>query len=183
MYVGLFSNFASFSFVCIYLNAITSGFPWGSTVNNLPAMWETWVRSLGWQDPLEKRKATHSSILAWKILGSQESDTTEQLSLSPLVQFKLLFFLLLSCQVMSTLHDPMDCFLVALHLPEFAQVPVHWIGEAIQPSHPLLPSSPSAFYLSQYQGLFQWVSCSHQVAKELELQHQSFLRVFRIDFL
>ena len=36
-------------------------------VKNLPAMWETWVRSLGWEDPLEKRMATHSSILAWRI--------------------------------------------------------------------------------------------------------------------
>ena len=36
-------------------------------VKNLPAMQETWVRSLGWEDPLEKRKATHSSILAWRI--------------------------------------------------------------------------------------------------------------------
>ena len=36
-------------------------------VKNLPAVWETWVRSLGWEDPLEKEKVTHSSILAWKI--------------------------------------------------------------------------------------------------------------------
>ena len=36
-------------------------------VKNLPAMWETWVRSLGWEDPLEKGKATHSIILAWRI--------------------------------------------------------------------------------------------------------------------
>ena len=36
-------------------------------VKNLPAMWETWVRSLGWEDPLEKGKANHSSILAWRI--------------------------------------------------------------------------------------------------------------------
>ena len=56
---------------------------------NLPAMWETWVRSLDWEDPLEERKATHSSILAWRIpwtvyspRGCKESDTTEQLSLS-----------------------------------------------------------------------------------------------------
>ena len=55
-------------------------------VKNLPAMQETWVRSLGWEDNLEKGKATHSSILAWRIpwtvwsMGSQ-SDTTEQLSL------------------------------------------------------------------------------------------------------
>ena len=36
-------------------------------VNNPPAMWETWVRSLGWEDPLEKGKATHSSVLVWRI--------------------------------------------------------------------------------------------------------------------
>ena len=36
-------------------------------VKNMPAMWETWVRSLGWEDPLEKGKATHCSILAWRI--------------------------------------------------------------------------------------------------------------------
>ena len=53
-------------------------------VKNLPAMWETWVRSLGWEDPLEKEKATHSSILAWRIpwpmdssWDHKESDMTE----------------------------------------------------------------------------------------------------------
>ena len=54
-------------------------------VRNLPAMWETWVRFLGWEDPLEKGKASHSSILAWRIpyspRGRKELDTTEQLSL------------------------------------------------------------------------------------------------------
>ena len=51
-------------------------------VKNLPAVWETWVRFLGWQDPLEKGKATHSSILAWRIpWNCKESDTTEVLSL------------------------------------------------------------------------------------------------------
>ena len=72
----------------------------------------------------------------------------------------------------------MDCsmpnFSVLHHLPEFVQVHVCWISDAIQPSHPLWPSSPSAFNLSQHQGLFQWVSSSHQVAKGLafQLQHQ-----------
>ena len=58
-------------------------------VKNLPAMQETWVHSLGWEDLLEKRKAAHSSILAWRIpwiiyssWGHKESDMTEQLSLS-----------------------------------------------------------------------------------------------------
>ena len=56
------------------------------TVKNPPAMWETWVRSLGWEDPLEEGMATHSSILAWRSLmgcspwGGKESDTTEGLS-------------------------------------------------------------------------------------------------------
>ena len=43
------------------------GFPGGSMVKNMPAMWETWVQSLGWEDPLEEGIATHSTILAWKI--------------------------------------------------------------------------------------------------------------------
>ena len=71
------------------------------------------------------------------------------------------------------------------HLLEFAQVHVHWVGDDIQPSHPLLfPFSP-AFNLSPHQGLFKWVTSSHQVAKVLEfqLQHQSFQWIFRTDFL
>ena len=49
-------------------------------VKDPPVMWETWVQSLGWEDPLEKGKATHSSILTWRI--PKESDMTERLSLS-----------------------------------------------------------------------------------------------------
>ena len=56
-------------------------------VKNPPAVWETWVRSLGWEDPLEKGKATHSNILAWRSLwGRKELDTIERLSLSLLSQ-------------------------------------------------------------------------------------------------
>ena len=42
-------------------------------VKNLPVVWETWVRSLGWEDPLEKKMATHFSILAWRVLWTEES--------------------------------------------------------------------------------------------------------------
>ena len=79
-----------------------------------------------------------------------------------------------------TLRNPIDCSTPGLpvhhQLPEFTQTHVHWVGDAIQPSHPLSSPSPPAFNLSQHQGLFQWVSSSHQVAKVLEfqLQHQSF---------
>ena len=88
-----------------------------------------------------------------------------------------------------TLCDPMDCSTQALpvhhQLPESTQTHVHWVSDAIQPSHPLSYPSPPAFNLSQHQGLFQWVSSSHQVAKVLEfqLQHQSFQWTPRTDLL
>ena len=71
------------------------------------------------------------------------------------------------------------------HLLEFSQVHVHWIGDVIQPSYLLLPSSPAAFNFSQHQGFFQWVGSSHQVAKvlELQLQHQSFQEYSGLIFL
>ena len=83
-------------------------------------------------------------------------------------------------QMCPTLCELMDLsmpgFSVHHQLPEFTQTHVHWVGDAIQPSHPLLSPSPPAFNLSQHQGLFQWVCSSHQGAKVLEfqLQHQSF---------
>ena len=59
--------------------------------------------------------------------------------------------------------------------PGVTQTHVHWVGDAIQPSHPLLSPSPPAFNLSQHQGLFQGVSSSHQVAKVLEFHSASVL--------
>ena len=88
-----------------------------------------------------------------------------------------------------TLCDPRDCstlgFPVHDQLPELTQIHVHWVGDAIQPSHPLSSPSPPALNLSQHQGLFKWVSSLHQMAKVLEfqLQHQSFQWIFRTDFL
>ena len=82
----------------------------------------------------------------------------------------------------------MDCstlgFLVHHRLLELTQTQVHWVDNAIQPSHPLSSLSPLTFNLSQHQGLFKWVSSSHQVAKVLEfqLQHQSFQSILRTDF-
>ena len=48
-------------------------------VKNLPAMWETWVQSLGWEDPLEKGTATHSSTLAWRIPWTEEPDRLQSM--------------------------------------------------------------------------------------------------------
>ena len=83
----------------------------------------------------------------------------------------------------------MDCsmpgFPIHHQLLELTQTQVHRVGDAIQPSYPLLPPSPPAFNLSQIRGLFQWVFSLHQVAKVLEFQfkHQSFQWTIRTDIL
>ena len=112
---------------------------------------------------------------------------------SGLDHYFLVMWLWASQSVQSLSHvqlcDPMDCstpgFPVHHQLPKLAQTHVHWVSDAIQPSHPLSSPSPPALNLSQLQGLFQWVSSSHQVAKVLEfqLQRQSFQWIFRTDFL
>ena len=92
-------------------------------------------------------------------------------------------------QLCPTLWDPMNCSMPGLpvhhQLPESTQIHVHWVGDAIQPSHPLLSPSPPALNFSQHQGLFRWVSSLHQMAKvlEFELQHQSFQQTPRTDLL
>ena len=87
-------------------------------------------------------------------------------------------------QLCPTLCNPMNCstlgFPVLHYLPEFAQTHANWVGDAIQPPHSLSSPSHPVLSLSQHQGLFQWVGSSYQVAKVLELQHQSFQWIFRI---
>ena len=82
-------------------------------------------------------------------------------------------------------HGLQQASLPCIHkLPELTQTHVHQVGDAIQPSHPLSSPSPPAFNLSQHQGILQWVSSSHQVAKVLELQHEYYsgLISFMIDW-
>ena len=85
--------------------------------------------------------------------------------------------------------NPMDCSTpgcpVHHQILGLEQTHVHWVGDTIQLSHPLSSPSPPAFNLSQPQGLFQWISSLHQVAKvlELQLQQQSFQWIFWVDFL
>ena len=97
-------------------------------------------------------------------------------------------------QLCLTLCDPMNRSTPGLHvyhqLPEFTQIHVHRVSDAIQPSHPLSSPSPPAPNPSQHKGLFQYVNSSHEVAKVLEfqLQHQPFqwipgLISFRMDWL
>ena len=98
----------------------------------------------------------------------------------------LLWLLLFSCWVVSDSLGPRGLQHTRLPCPSLlAQSHVHWVADAIQPSHPPLSPSAPAFNLSQHQGLFQWVSSSHPVAKGLEfqLEHQSFQWIFRVDLL
>ena len=88
-----------------------------------------------------------------------------------------------------TICDPINHSMPVLpvhhQLPESTQTQVYWVGDAIQPPHPLLSPSPPALNLSQHQGLFKWVSSPHQMAKILEFQlhHQSLQWTLRADLI
>ena len=86
-----------------------------------------------------------------------------------LLLFSRFVYMLLFSLLVLTDCDPMACTMISSsvlqYLLEFAQISIHWVNDAIQPFHPLLPSSPPAFNLSQHQGLFQWVGSLHKVAK------------------
>ena len=94
-------------------------------------------------------------------------------------------------QLCPTLCNSMDCstpgFPVLRHLTEFAQTHIHWVGDAIQPSHPLSSPSLPAFSLSQHQVFFNvsalHISWSKCWTSSINIQHQSLQWIFRIDFL
>ena len=116
---------------------------------------------LSWRSSCSSRHAI--SLLLWLTQWTQPWCRSNQFSS---VQFSLLASV--------GFCDPKDCSMSGLPVRhqflEFTQIHVHWVGDAFQPSHPLSSPSPPTFHLSQHQGLFQWVSSSHQVAKVLE-QH------------
>ena len=152
---------------------------------------KTWVQSLGWEDPLEKEMVTHRSILAYRISWRENPGKQQSMGLQRVLHdWWLMWFQFSSvAQSSPTLCDPMKCITPGLplhqQLPELTQTHVHRVSDAIQPSYPLSSPSPPAPNPSQYQGLFQWVSSSHGVAKVLEfqLQHESFQWKSRTDLL
>ena len=139
--------------------------------------------------------ATYSSILACKIPWTEEPGRLQSRELQRfghnwetehtyIINYSHTLFIQFSSVAQSclTLCNPMNHSTPGLPvyhpLPELTQTHVHWVGDAIQPSHPLLFPSLPALNISQQQSLFKWVSSSHQVAKilEFQLQHQSFQR-------
>ena len=132
--------------------------------------------------------ATHSSTLAWKIPWTEEPGGLQSmgswrvghhwsnLAAAAACYIPVTYVILyIKCPVVIRSpscvrpFDTMDYSMPGLplphHLPKFAQVPARCISNAIQPPHPLIPSSLSALSLFQHQGLFQWVGCSHQITK------------------
>ena len=141
-----------------------SGFFFPSPLSSFPL--PAWVKMWIWIH-WEPR---HQALSLWS--GSTDYKTLDYQRTNP--QFSSV------AQSCPTLCDPMNCSTPGLpvqhQLPEPTQTHVHWVSDAIQPSHLLLSRSPSTFNLSQHHGLFKWVSSLHQVAKllEFQLQHQSF---------
>ena len=129
-----------------------------------------------WQYPLHRALGNVPICTGAVIKGVKDGRDTERLS----VQFSSV------AQSCPTLCHPMNRSTPGLpvhhQLPEFTQTHAHWVSDAIQPSHPLSSPPPPALNLSQQQWL-QWVSSSHQVAKVLEFQHQSFQWTPRTDLL
>ena len=160
-------------------NPLLEGFYLGTLIFNtvlcIDVCWIIWQTLKYYTEILIK--SYYSILTSWDYVWLRVISWNIVLSVSSISQ---------SCP---TLCDPMDCSTPGLpvhhQLPELTQTHVHWVGDAIQPSHPLSSPSPPAFNLSQDQGLFQWFDFSHQVAKvlELQLQHQSFQWIFRVDFL
>ena len=141
----------------------------------------------------ESAKSIHTLPLSWAKTHPNPLGHHRALSWAPCViqQFptSYLLYTWFSSVVQScpTLCDPMNCstpgFPIHHRLLESTQTHVHWVGDAIQPYHPLSSPSPPALNLSQHQGLFKWVSSPHQVAKvlELQLQNQSYQWTPRTD--
>ena len=140
---------------------------------------DVWGRDHWWRNIIGQPKVLRGSCgeTLGKIKKFKSSSVYSSVQFSSVAQ---------SCP---TLCDPMDCstpgFPVHHQLPELIQTHVHWVSDAIQTSHLLSAPSSFTFNLSQHQGLFKWVSSSHQMAKVLEfqLQHQSFQWTPRTDVL
>ena len=171
-----------------------------SQIRNLKLKEETWT-ALGCcprkSEVMVKCKEKQNKLIlvfwVWRLRSSSNKGVLSNFFRRILVRMRTLTFRSVQfssvTQSCPTLCNPMDCstpgFPVHHQLPDLAQTHVHWVGDAIQLSHPLSSPPPPAFNLSQHQGLFKWVSSSNQLAKVLEfqLQHQSFQWIFRTGFL
>ena len=166
-----------------------------SQIRNLKLKEETWT-ALGCcprkSEVMVKCKEKQNKLIlvfwVWRLRSSSNKGVLWDFFRRILMRMRTLTFSSVT-QSCPTLCNPMDCgtpgFPVHHQLPDLAQTHAHWVGDAIQPSHPLSSPPPPAFNLSQHQGLFQWVSSLLQRAEVLvfPLQYQFFQWIFRTDFL
>ena len=156
-------------------------------------MWGYYLLGIGYFfllysfSPVSKSYSGHNIALNHPVLGSRELWCFSE-SFPFLMTLTILRIQFSSvAQSCPTLCNPMNHSTPGLpihhQLLEPTQTHVHWVRDAIQPSEALSSPSPSALNLSKHQGLFKWVSSSHQVAKVLEfqIQHQSFQWTPRTD--
>ena len=151
-------------------------------VKNLPGMWETWVRSLGWEDLLEKGKATHSNILAWRIWGCKELGTTEQFSLHMIQTIPLAFWLyhgLLDCVWMLCCFNLVQLSVTLLTGARQASLSVrfsrqeYWSGLPFPPSGDFLTwSLNQVFYVFCIAGRFFTTSGTQEAHGVLVFTHK-----------
>ena len=171
MFLDICMHTKSLQSCLILCNCMDCSLPSSSVDGILKARIQEWVAVLSSRGSFWPRDQTHISYISYAGRGFFTTS----------VQF--------SRSVVSNILLPHGLqqrgFPVHHQLPELTQTHVHWVRDAIQPSHLLSSPSPPAFSLSQHQGLFQWVSSLYQVAKvlELQLQHQSFQSIFRTGLL
>ena len=171
MFLDICMHTKSLQSCLILCNGMDCSLPSSSVDGILKARIQEWVAVLSSRGSFWPRDQTHISYISYAGRGFFTTS----------VQF--------SRSVVSNILLPHGLqqrgFPVHHQLPELTQTHVHWVRDAIQPSHLLSSPSPPAFSLSQHQGLFQWVSSLYQVAKvlELQLQHQSFQSIFRTGLL
>ena len=161
------------SYICVYVNPILPFYPLFPFFFFLMAfnfLVQTNIHQISWWGQNYGKSQWHSSAMCFLLskLPCQAHTAPPATVASSSVQFSSV------TQSCPTLCDPMNHSTSGLtvhhQLPEFTQTHVYWVGDAIQPSHPLLSPSPPAPNPSQHQGLFRWVSSSHEVAKVLEFQ-------------
>ena len=153
---------------------------WTIEFSQINSIWGIcWVKLFN----LDVKLKLKPSTILFLVLSPDLAPATDHKLLSASVQFSSV------AQSCPTLCNPMNCSTPGLpvyhQLPEFTQIHVHRVSDAIQPSHPLSSPSPPAPNPSQHQSLFQWVNSLHQVAivLEFQLEHQSFQRTPRTDLL
>ena len=173
--VHLDRSVGSGSYVCYFCSrSVLLSSP--ATACSLPMGWDISIDQRNKSGLCKIFSVLHTSVL----LGthSPSPPTLEYRSPSKIVSVKVVVSLpdpsLFSHSVYLTLCNPTDCstpgFPVLHQLLELAQTHVLWVGDAIQLSHPLSPTSPPALNLFQHQGLFQWVGSSRKVAKVVKFQ-------------